>query len=103
MKVSIFFVVICIIYIYMLAGLIFVLDSNDRERISEARDELSRMLAEDEFRDAVLLVFANKQVRCYNIVYNFNDLVYINKLGFAQWYECSRNHRQAWLAFIAFA
>jgi small GTP-binding protein len=42
-------------------GLIFVVDSNDRERIGEAREELSRMLAEDELRDAVLLVFANKQ------------------------------------------
>ncbi|CAK9152713.1 unnamed protein product [Ilex paraguariensis] len=42
-------------------GLIFVVDSNDRERISEARDELHRMLNEDELRDATLLVFANKQ------------------------------------------
>merc|ERR1711874_550476 len=42
-------------------GLIFVADSNDRERIGEARDELMRMLAEDELRDAILLVFANKQ------------------------------------------
>ncbi|KRZ34601.1 ADP-ribosylation factor 1-like 2 [Trichinella pseudospiralis] len=42
-------------------GLIFVVDSNDRERVGEARDELIRMLAEDELRDAVLLVFANKQ------------------------------------------
>lgn len=45
-----------------LAGLIFVVDSNDRERVNEAREELMRMLAEDELRDAVLLVFANKQV-----------------------------------------
>merc|ERR1711994_944421 len=42
-------------------GLIFVVDSNDRERIGEARDELMRMLAEDELREAVLLIFANKQ------------------------------------------
>ncbi|CAK5076769.1 unnamed protein product [Meloidogyne enterolobii] len=42
-------------------GLIFVVDSNDRERAGEAREELMRMLAEDELRDAVLLVFANKQ------------------------------------------
>jgi len=42
-------------------GLIFVVDSNDRERIGEAHDELHKMLAEDELRDAVLLVFANKQ------------------------------------------
>ena len=38
------------------------MDSNDRERVGEAREELMRMLAEDELRDAVLLVFANKQV-----------------------------------------
>lgn len=44
------------------SGLIFVVDSNDRERVNEAREELLRMLAEDELRDAVLLVFANKQV-----------------------------------------
>lgn len=42
-------------------GLIFVVDSNDRERVTEAKEELNRMLDEDELRDAVLLVFANKQ------------------------------------------
>ncbi len=42
-------------------GLIFVVDSNDRDRVGEARDELHRMLNEDELRDAVLMVFANKQ------------------------------------------
>ncbi|XP_010735419.1 ARF GTPase 2a [Larimichthys crocea] len=42
-------------------GLIFVVDSNDRERVGEAKEELMRMLAEDELRDVVLLVFANKQ------------------------------------------
>eukprot|EP01114_Cavostelium_apophysatum_P001177 TRINITY_DN10_c0_g2_i1.p1 TRINITY_DN10_c0_g2~~TRINITY_DN10_c0_g2_i1.p1 ORF type:complete len:180 (-),score=40.88 TRINITY_DN10_c0_g2_i1:103-642(-) len=42
-------------------GLIFVVDSNDRERAGEAAEELSKMLSEDELRDAALLVFANKQ------------------------------------------
>lgn len=42
-------------------GLIFVVDSNDRERIAEAQEELQKMLQEDELREAVLLVFANKQ------------------------------------------
>mmetsp|Transcript_11816 Transcript_11816/g.19681 ORF Transcript_11816/g.19681 Transcript_11816/m.19681 type:complete len:181 (-) Transcript_11816:163-705(-) len=42
-------------------GLIFVVDSNDRERVTEACDELNKMLNEDELREAVLLVFANKQ------------------------------------------
>ena len=38
-----------------------MVDSNDRDRVVEARDELRRMLNEDKLRDAVLLVFANKQ------------------------------------------
>jgi len=42
-------------------GLIWVVDSNDRERLSETQEELSRSLREDELRDTVLLVFANKQ------------------------------------------
>merc|ERR1711991_702975 len=42
-------------------GLIFVVDSNDRERVAEASEELQKMLREDELRDAKLLVFANKQ------------------------------------------
>uniref|UniRef100_A0A7S2FWZ8 ADP-ribosylation factor n=1 Tax=Alexandrium andersonii TaxID=327968 RepID=A0A7S2FWZ8_9DINO len=42
-------------------GIIFVLDSNDRDRVEDAREELTKMLSEDELRDAVLLVFANKQ------------------------------------------
>ncbi|XP_046339507.1 ADP-ribosylation factor 4-like [Haliotis rufescens] len=42
-------------------GLIFVVDSNDSERLAEAKDELSKMLQEDELRESVVLVFANKQ------------------------------------------
>ena len=42
-------------------GIIFVVDSNDRERVSEAREELSRLLSENELQDSVVLIFANKQ------------------------------------------
>ncbi|XP_060925835.1 uncharacterized protein LOC133000012 [Limanda limanda] len=42
-------------------GLIYVVDSNDPERIKEAADELHRMLEEDELRGVALLVLANKQ------------------------------------------
>merc|ERR1712040_22577 len=42
-------------------GLIFVVDSNDRERIGEAAEELNKMLREEELKDVVVLVFANKQ------------------------------------------
>ena len=42
-------------------GLIFVIDSNDRDRMEEARTELTRIIQDREMRDALLLVFANKQ------------------------------------------
>ncbi|KAM6926580.1 ADP-ribosylation factor 4 [Lycodopsis pacificus] len=42
-------------------GLIFVVDSNDRERVAESSEELTKMLTEDELKDAIVLVFANKQ------------------------------------------
>lgn len=54
--------------------MIFVVDSNDRERIGEAREELMRMLAEDELRDAVLLIFANKQVSSLSLNLHNRDL-----------------------------
>lgn len=39
----------------------FVIDSQDRDRIEEARQELHRILGDREMRDCLLLVFANKQ------------------------------------------
>ena len=42
-------------------GLIFVIDSNDRQRIDEARQELHRIILDREMKEALLLVFANKQ------------------------------------------
>lgn len=42
-------------------GLIFVIDSNDSERFGDAKDELHKMISEDELKDAYVLVFANKQ------------------------------------------
>eukprot|EP00249_Psilotum_nudum_P010730 c22724_g1_i2 orf=451-954(+) len=42
-------------------ALLFVVDSNDKERIGVARHELQWILDEEELRDAHLLVFANKQ------------------------------------------
>jgi ADP-ribosylation factor-like protein 1 len=40
---------------------VFVVDSTDIERLQTAADELGAMLAEEELRDAALLVYANKQ------------------------------------------
>ncbi|EDV29007.1 ADP-ribosylation factor 4 [Trichoplax sp. H2] len=68
-------------------GLIFVVDSNDSERLHEARDELSRMLSEDELRDAVLLVFANKQdlPNALNIS-DMKDKLGLNEIRSRKWF-----------------
>ena len=79
-------------------GIIFVVDSNDRDRVVEAREELQRMLNEDELRDALLLVFANKQdlpvrsekVRLPGLVADVD----------AERHERCRDHRQAWSTLI---
>ncbi|WFC99234.1 Arf GTPase arf1 [Malassezia yamatoensis] len=68
-------------------GIIFVVDSNDRERIPEAREELQRMLNEDELRDALLLVFANKQdlPNAMNAA-EITDKLGLHSLRQRQWY-----------------
>ncbi|KAL2071044.1 hypothetical protein VTL71DRAFT_12279 [Oculimacula yallundae] len=42
-------------------GLIFVIDSSDKVRIDEARQELHRIINDREMKESLLLVFANKQ------------------------------------------
>mmetsp|Transcript_1084 Transcript_1084/g.2286 ORF Transcript_1084/g.2286 Transcript_1084/m.2286 type:complete len:189 (-) Transcript_1084:283-849(-) len=42
-------------------AIIFVVDSSDIARLDLARDELHRLLGEDELRNAAVLAFANKQ------------------------------------------
>lgn len=42
-------------------GLIFVVDTADRDRIDEARKELHKIIDDREMKDAIVLVFANKQ------------------------------------------
>jgi len=42
-------------------GLIFVVDSNDSERMEEAQEELHKLLADEEMSKVAVLVFANKQ------------------------------------------
>ncbi|CAK9300289.1 unnamed protein product [Gordionus sp. m RMFG-2023] len=42
-------------------GLIFVIDSSDRDRIDEARQELHRIINDREMKEAIVLVYANKQ------------------------------------------
>ncbi|KAG2156236.1 ADP-ribosylation factor family-domain-containing protein [Suillus clintonianus] len=42
-------------------GIIFVVDSSDRDRIPEAKEELRVLMNNEELQNALLLVFANKQ------------------------------------------
>lgn len=42
-------------------AVIFVIDSSNRERLSEAQDELVKLLSEKELKDACLLILTNKQ------------------------------------------
>jgi len=48
-------------YFQNTGAIIFVIDSNDKDRICEASDELTKILREDELRDCPILMFANKQ------------------------------------------
>eukprot|EP01083_Nonionella_stella_P084980 235337_1 len=82
-------------------GIIFVVDSNDRDRIDDssgsansAKEELHRMLAESELRDAMLLVFANKQDLPNAMSVNeVTERLGLNKLRNRRWYiqsTCAR-------------
>lgn len=48
-------------YFHDTDAVIFVLDSNDPDRMEEAKEELMHVMNHDLLRDAVLLVIANKQ------------------------------------------
>merc|ERR1711972_1161455 len=68
-------------------GAIIVVDSSDRDRIEDAREELTKMLSEDEMRDAALLVLANKQdlpnaMRTSEVV----EKLGLNNLRARQWF-----------------
>ena len=49
------------VYLKGSAGIIFVLDSSDRERLTEAKYELGKLLEEPDLADVHVLVLANKQ------------------------------------------
>merc|ERR1719397_1126301 len=68
-------------------GLIFVVDSNDRDRIEDAKEELTKMLNEDEMRDAVLLCFANKQdLPNATTAAEVTDKLGLNQMRNRRWY-----------------
>jgi signal recognition particle receptor subunit beta len=50
-----------IYHLNIFAGLIYVVDSADRERMSEAREELFGILEGEEMRGVPVCIVANKQ------------------------------------------
>ena len=58
-------------------GLIFVVDCADRDRIDEARQELHRIINDREMRDAIILIFANKQ----DLPEGKTELVWVGRKG----------------------
>mgnify|MGYP002620554243 FL=1 len=67
-------------------GLIFVVDSSDKERIELAKEELHKMLNEEELRDAVVLVFANKQDLGVMSVAEVTEKLGLHTLRGRDWY-----------------
>merc|ERR1712032_710565 len=85
-------------------AVIFVVDSNDRERIDDnglnsnddnVRDQLHSMLADEELNGAALLVFANKQdLPNAMSVDEITQRLQLNKLRNREWYiqsSCARS------------
>lgn len=64
-------------------AIIYVVDSSDTDRISTSQEEFHAILQEEELKDALLLVYANKQV-CASLYNNtqscvvaYHDVVYL--------------------------
>lgn len=61
--------------------MVFVVDSSHRDRVSEAHSELAKLLTEKELRDALLLIFANKQVL---VIFFFHSLLQFMKFKLSE-------------------
>lgn len=46
----------------LISAVIYVIDSNNKDRLAEAQNELAKLVQEKELREASLLIFVNKQV-----------------------------------------
>ncbi|KAJ2157723.1 Arf GTPase arl1 [Coemansia sp. RSA 552] len=67
-------------------AVIYVVDSCDKDRIGTSREELREMLKEDELRDAVLLVLANKQDMANSLsAAEVSDALKLSELKKRQW------------------
>ena len=71
-------------YYSSIEGIIFVIDSSHVDRISEARDELLKLLADEEAGSIPVLVFANKQdlpsaVKSTELIEQLGVAEYVNR------------------------
>lgn len=60
---------IILYYNCLISAVIYVIDSNNKDRLAEAQNELAKLVQEKELREASLLIFVNKQV--INNLYNY--------------------------------
>lgn len=67
-------------------ALIFVVDSSDKDRVEIAKEELHKMLSEDELKDAVVLILANKQDMGVMSVAELTDKLALHTLRGREWY-----------------
>ena len=68
-------------------AIIFVIDSSDRERINEAKDEINNALRADNLQNAYLLVLANKQdLPNAMSPREVSEALELNKLKNAKWH-----------------
>eukprot|EP00854_Cymbomonas_tetramitiformis_P014793 gene14793-17484_t len=75
-------------------ALIYVVDSSDRDRVEDCKEELHKILNEDELTDAAILVYANKTdlPNAMNAA-EVTDQLGLHSLRFRQWYvqeSCAR-------------
>ncbi len=68
-------------------GIIFVVDCNDKDRVEESKEELVKLLNEEELNGLPLLVMANKQ--------DLKDAVNPKELG--EILELSKEKKRKWL------
>jgi len=68
-------------------GIIFVVDSSDRDRIPEAKEEIRMLMNNDQLQDSLLLVFANKQdMPGAMSVSELTDKLELRRFGQRTWY-----------------
>jgi ADP-ribosylation factor protein 1 len=74
-------------YFHGTNAVIYVVDSNDTERLEDAREELFRVINDEELRDAALLVLANKQDLPESLpAHTLTEKLGLHTLRGRQWY-----------------